>query len=354
MKWKSFRPAALTAGLLAAALALAGCAPRLALNSPSSGGRTPFDWPQPDTGEQPSDDWYGQWYADPSLTREQCMYGSAGLLGWPSVLVSVYLDERGGVSWTEEDIARSRQTLATAVDWIGQQCAQYGAEANIICDDGTPDSNLFVRTQYNGRFAGGTNSAESDAFYTAVYDLCEQLDTAELRGQYGTSSIGFLIFLPVSGSSFTMVHYLEDGSDYYHEFSCLYRTDAYSGPDDFETPAVYAHEILHLYGAPDLYAGSNDYYVTSQLADYVQATWPDEIMLDTYGPDGSLVYGAVEKQISPLTGSRLGLCSTFEGAEAFPEVNEMPPGVFSTGELAGVVQLPDGVTAARPPVAVAH
>ena len=58
----------------------------------------------------------------------------------------------------------------------------------------------------------------------------------ELRQACGTSSIGFLIFLPVEGSSFTMVHYLEDGDNAYHEFSCLYRADAYTGPDAFETP----------------------------------------------------------------------------------------------------------------------
>ena len=28
-----------------------------------------------------------------------------------------------------------------------------------------------------------------------------------------------------------------------------------------ESPATYAHEILHLFGAPDLYAGSGDPYV---------------------------------------------------------------------------------------------
>ena len=352
LKQNKIFPAALAAGALALLLALTGCAPRV-LTSPSASGRTPFDWPQPDTGEDAPDDWYddwyGQWYDDSGLTEAQRMYGSAGLLGWPSVLVSVYLDEAGGgASWSEADIARSRETLATAVDWIEQQCSQYGLTASISYDDGTPDNGLFYHVSYDGRFAGGTDSQESDAFYAAAYDLCEGLDTDELRSRYGTSSIGFLLFLPVRGSSFTMVHYLEDGADYYQEFSCLYRIDAYSGPEDFETPAVYAHEILHLYGAPDLYEGSSDYYVTPELTRYVQSQWPDAIMLDTYGPDGSLIYGAVEKQISPLTAARLGLCSGFAGQESFPAVCETPPGVFSTGELAGQVQLPGGTVAARP------
>lgn len=344
------RPAALAAGILSLALLLGGCAPAAALTSPSAAGRSPLDWPRPrqDGGQDWFDQWFGSWYGGSGLTQAQRMYGSAGLLSWPSVLVSVYLDEQNGAAWDEASIAESRETLAIAVDWIEAQCAAYHVDTAITCDDGTPDSGLFVHTTYNGSFAGGTGSDESDDFYAAVYDLCASLDTAELRQRYGTSSIGFLIFLPVDGASFTMVHYLEDGADYYHEFSCLYKADAYTGPDAFETPAVYAHEILHLYGAPDLYEGSSDYYVTPELTDYVARTWPDEIMLDTYGPGGSLVYGAVEKQLGPLTAARLGLCTTFDGAEQFPAVLETPAGTFSTGELAGSVGLPDGMVAARP------
>ena len=344
-----FRPAALAAGLLALALLLAGCAPRAALTSPSASGRTPFDWPRPKQDNDPDwyDDWLDSWQEASPLSEEQRRYGSAGLLAWPSVLVSVYLDEAGGAAWDEAAIAQSRETLAEAVAWIETQCAAYNVDADIAFDDGTPDSGLFVHAGYDGSFAGGVDSAESDGFYAAVYDLCAELDTPELREKYGTSSIGFLIFLPVAGASFTMVHYLEDGDDYYHEFSCLYRADAYTGPDAFETPAVYAHEILHLYGAPDLYEGSSDYYVTPALTAYVEQTWPDEIMLDTYGPGGTLVYGGVEKQIGPLTAARLGLCTGFAGQERFPAVLELPSGTFSNGSLAGV-RLPDLGVAARP------
>ena len=344
-----FRPAALAAGLLALALLLAGCAPRAALVSPSAAGRSPLDWPQPaQGGENWYDQWLDRWYGASGLTAAQRTYGSAGLLAWPSVLVSVYLDEAGGAAWDEDAIAQSRETLAVAVDWIKAQCAAYNVSADITYDDGTPDSGLFVHTSYNGSFAGGTASDESDGFYAAVYDLCAELDTPELREKYGTSSIGFLIFLPVAGASFTMVHYLEDGSDYYHEFSCLYRADAYTGPDAFETPAVYAHEILHLYGAPDLYEGSSDYYVTPALTAYVEQTWPDEIMLDTYGPGGTLVYGGVDKQLGPLTAARLGLCTGFDGQESFPAVMETPAGAFSNGELDGLALPGDNAVAACP------
>lgn len=344
--------AAFAAVTLAAAFLLTGCAPSAPLTLSSAAGRSPQDWPMPD-------DWYDSWYGGwgdswedwtmgQGSTAEQCRYGSAALIAWPSVLVSVYLDEANGASWDEEAIAESRESLAVAVDWIEEQCALYNTSPSITCDDGTPDNGLFYHLTYNGSFAGGTESDESEDFYAAAYDICAQLDTQELHERYGTSNVGFLLFLPVDGASFTIVHYMEDGSDYYHEFSCLYRYDAYSGPGAAETPAVYAHEILHLFGAPDLYEDSTDYYVTPELTAFVEETWPDEIMLDTYGPGGSLVYGGIEKQIGPLTAYRLGLCTRFEGMETFPQVTELPAGAFSTRTPTGDVRLPDGAVAARP------
>ncbi|WP_294451027.1 hypothetical protein [uncultured Gemmiger sp.] len=351
------------AALLGAVLLLAGCAPR-SLTRSSAAGRSPLDWPQADSGSRDSsssdggkfwDGWDGFWDGSSGsgspargTTAEQRRYGSAALLAWPSVLVSVYLDEADGASWDEEAIAESRDTLATAVDWIGEQCARYNVDAHITCDDGSADSGLFYHLTYNGSFAGGTDSAESDDFYTAAYDFCARLDTQELHDRYGTSNVGFLLFLPVDGASFTIVHYMEDGADYYHEFSCLYRYDAYTAPDAAETPAVYAHEILHLFGAPDLYEGSTDYYVTPDLTAYVEETWPEEIMLDTYGPGGSMVYGGIDKEIGPLTAYRLGLCTEFEGMDRFPQVTELPAGAFSARTPSGDVRLPDGAVAARP------
>ena len=45
---------------------------------------------------------------------------------------------------------------------------------------------------------------------------------------YGARHIAFLFFLPISGTSFTMAHYADDGDSFYYEYSCLYKTDAYT------------------------------------------------------------------------------------------------------------------------------
>ena len=329
--------------LLLAACLLTGCAARTAVPTavamPDIGGGLPYPTAQPalDSFWPP---------ASQGRTALQRAYGSAGLLGWPSVLVSVYLDEEDGAVWTDDGIAQSREKLRLAVQWITDQCAAYRAHPAIRYDDGTPDSGLFFHETYPGRFTGGEES-EGDEYLDAMDMLCSLLDTDELHERYGTSSVGFLFFLPVDGVSFTMVHYLEDGSDFYHEYCTLYQYDTYSSPGTPETPAVFAHEILHLFGAPDLYAGSSDVFVTDELSAYAQSAWPHAIMLDTYAPGGALVYDRIDKQLSPLTAYRLGLTPTFAELDRFPDAGAFAPGTF-TGDLETVplYSFNDGTVAA--------
>ena len=63
----------------------------------------------------------------------QQVYGSCGLLAWPSVLYSIYLQDDAN-PWTEEALAQTRQNLAVAVDWITQQAQTYNAQPKIYYD----------------------------------------------------------------------------------------------------------------------------------------------------------------------------------------------------------------------------
>lgn len=47
------------------------------------------------------------------------------------------------------------------------------------------------------------------AFYDDVDTLTAQVDVESIRQQYGTASIGYLIFLPVEGASYSILHYQE-------------------------------------------------------------------------------------------------------------------------------------------------
>ena len=254
------------------------------------------------------------------------MYGSCGLLAWPSVLYSIYLQDDVN-PWTEEALAQTRQNLAVAVDWITQQAQTYNAQPKIYYDTG--ENNLSTFAAYKAGLTEDTTTGTT--FYDDVDTLTAQVDVEFIQQQYGTASIGYLIFLPVEGASYSILHYLEDGGNYLNEFSCLYLYDSYAGEKTYNSPTVYAHEILHLFGAADLYVGSRDTFVTQPLAQYVLNTWPDAIMYYTYNSDNGISYDHIEKTLCPLTAYRLGLVDSFPGSEQFPAATQDPPGVFSNG-----------------------
>lgn len=272
---------------------------------------------------------------EPTPDPDAARYGSVRLLKEPTVLVSVYLNDAAtGSIWTQEARAETQRCLAMAVEWIEAQAAGHGARTELYYDDGSAGSPLQCTYAVQSRLRGGVDSEESAAFLDEMDALCATLDTAELRAQYGTDNIGFLLFLPVRGTSFTMAHYADDGFDFYHEYCCLYRYDAYAEQIEPESPATYAHEILHLFGAPDLYEGSADPYVDGKLTAYVEQTYPDEIMLSTYDPDGGNVYTAIEKTLSPLTAYCLGLVNSCPELPLFPQLADVEPGVFYYGGAA--------------------
>lgn len=310
------------AALLLALALLCGCAAqRAAYTLPDM--PTVDEAPSPTPTPEPT--------PDPDAAR----YGSVRLLEEPTVLVSVYLNDAAtGSIWTQEARAETQRCLAMAVEWIEAQAAGHGARTELYYDDGSAGSPLQCTYAVQSRLRGGVDSEESAAFLDEMDALCATLDTADLRAQYGTGNIGFLLFLPVRGTSFTMAHYADDGFDFYHEYCCLYRYDAYAEQIEPESPATYAHEILHLFGAPDLYEGSADPYVDGELTAYVEQTYPDEIMLSTYDPDGENVYTAIEKTLSPLTAYCLGLVNSCPELPLFPQLADVEPGVFYYGGAA--------------------
>ena len=188
----------------------------------------------------------------PTFTEEQKSYGSAALLTDATVLVNVFLNDAAhGQTWDAESRAAAVQRTQLAVDWITEQAAGYEAAVNLICDRSADGSDSTLTRSYlvQSAMQGGENSEESSAFLDEMDTLCASLAADSRLAAYGARHIAFLFFLPISGTSFTMAHYADDGDSFYYEYSCLYKTDAYSD-GEAESPATYAHEILHQIGVP--------------------------------------------------------------------------------------------------------
>ncbi|MBS7396858.1 MAG: hypothetical protein KIG32_00310, partial [Ruminiclostridium sp.] len=75
-------------------------------------------------------------------------------------------------------------------------------------------------------------------------------------------------------------------------------------------PSVIAHEILHLYGAPDLYAfdtNNINYATTVGFVDYCRENVPQEIMLSTRDTEtGELLSDRITQEITDITAYYIG------------------------------------------------
>ena len=58
------------------------------------------------------------------------------------------------------------------------------------------------------------------AFLEEMDALCESLAADSRLAVYGARQIAFLFYPPISGTSFTMAHYADDGASFYYEYSC--------------------------------------------------------------------------------------------------------------------------------------
>ena len=88
-----------------------------------------------------------------------------------------------------------------------------------------------------------------------------------------------------------------------------------------EAPAAYAHEMLHTFGAPDLYVGENpaaNYNINDDFVSYCETYHPNEIMVTTYDVDTDEPhYDYISNELTEITAYYIGWTDTSREAEEF-------------------------------------
>ncbi len=185
-------------------------------------------------------------------------YGSARHIHGRTVIVSIYSDDPTNrwnpLSDVDKDtIEQTLYYLGIAADWISEQASQYGAKAEFIYDwEQHPD--LMYRTSFT------TELEKDDGTYTlTVYDqqkryLRNNVDTDALLEKYDADNIIYMFFINSDFSNpanpVTSPRAYLCGDEFYTEhINLCVRFDDYY----VTAPSTYAHEILHCFGAYDLY-----------------------------------------------------------------------------------------------------
>lgn len=225
--------------------------------------------------------------------------GSAGYLRGDVLLVSLYVNDEDS-SWDEGKQDNVQDYLTVACEFLEEEAAVYGQELD-ICYDVAENPDLM----YCAEFEGCAEEDRNGKFTRWIYNWIDKnVPVVELQRRYGTENIGFLVLVAEEGGAYTNVYYIEDDERYYNENSVLFYYYSYVRTTDREVPAVYAHEILHMFGAIDLYEDSPDF--SPENTAYVAQTYPQDIMYSEYTDNGRLYYDKIHLNISPVTAYYLG------------------------------------------------
>ena len=226
--------------------------------------------------------------------------GSAKELTGTTRLAVVFVsDEASDWSWKEQRIQKRR--LKQGERWLQQQAKNYNVP--------TPQ---FKHRTY-GRWKdielnalpAGTRSGNENV--EMVHIVSEQLGFERpqaWKNQFKQDQFAVLIFLKRSGASYAIPQEVGLSSRYDIEGAVLY--------DNFEPnipncATCMAHELLHIFGAWDMY---ETFQITQDQMNAAQKKYPNSIMLRTS-------YYPYELTMDPVTCWRIGWCNKPQDAEIF-------------------------------------
>jgi hypothetical protein len=202
--------------------------------------------------------------------------------------------------------------LGIATDFLAKAAADYGKKATFEYD--------FIRNTdlcYYADFAIDAADSESYAAEIAMNEFIdENINSDLLRNTYDADNIIYFMFLNTDENSegYACTRNWYEGMEYPYEIVFLYNFDS----GNVNCPAVYAHEMLHAFGAPDLYYEDTEYHISQEFLDYVWENMPNDIMY--YCSDmetGEYLYDRITNEISELDAYYTGLTDNCELVEKY-------------------------------------
>lgn len=250
--------------------------------------------------------------------------GSAGVLTGKSILVNIYATTKNS-KWNVKSKKEANRKVKCAIDYIEKSAKKYGKHVTLIGDaEKNKDLNYSLKLQK--RFTDSDRS--QDKLYEKIKSYINKcVDVDKLREKYNTDSVGFLVHLNQEGVSSTLSHYADEGAETFYECSTLFtRCDKMP-----EGAATYAHEILHLFGARDLYEKSYEDGILKPFLKYIRKKHSTELMYTTLDRKGRQIKYRITNPISRITAYYLGWKKNIPEVKRFHLIPPDQPGCFGGG-----------------------
>lgn len=251
--------------------------------------------------------------------------GSASELSGNIAVVSIFADDKQG-KWSDskEDTDKINNIFSytkIATDWLTEKAKDYGVSLNFAIAENI-DSDLCYRASFD-EVCIDIEKSKSKSIPLQWKYIDEKIDYNGLKEKYNCSQIAYLFFFDPEEETFSTaytVSFYNKILEYPYEVCMM--PYAYSATQI--SPSVIAHEMLHLFGAPDLYGcdlydmnyGTTDDYVT-----YCSKNHPNEITYTTfaYREDGEKykTFDRITNELTDITAYYIGWTNKVP-----PEVDE--------------------------------
>ena len=247
--------------------------------------------------------------------------GSADTPIGKTAVVTIFCDDKL-TKWdfTSDNDKKIRESdfkaLKVATDWISGQAEKYGKDCDFVIPT-DENSKLYYEASFTNIVCNAANPFDKAEQWQYID---KNVDSEALKSKYDCNNIVYLLFTNGYDEALKnedeiiinsyVVNVYDKPLDYPYELACLSMYEGSSGV----VPSVIAHEIIHLYGAPDLYAfdaNNINYATTVGFVDYCRENVPQEIMLSTRDTEtGELLSDRITQEITDITAYYIGWLDT--------------------------------------------
>lgn len=247
--------------------------------------------------------------------------GSAGDLKGTTLIISIFAND-AKTSWdfdSKEDYLTycwAYSDIGIAAEWITENAAPHSNALFLWDWVENPDLVYFTETKYDVPAVFGTGTDIINTYKCFWEYIDTYIPTEKLMKKYGADNVVYLALFD-SPAEQTMTSRTRNWVDAYwmsypYEISYIFMHSHGS----LTSPASIAHEILHCFGAPDLYLDW-EYGITEEYVEWAREQKTNDIMRVTFdNEDGyTRYYDHISNELTDITLYYLGLVDYSETVE---------------------------------------
>lgn len=196
------------------------------------------------------------------------LHGTADTIDGTTVIISIYADDEV-VNWNfdlESDIFKINDTLNNlnkATNYLTSEVSKYNKISEFIYD-----WHEFGDLKYEATFKDNIVDNYKEKYYTQKQWIIDNIDIIKIKKKYKADNIVFVYFFNTDNTNLAITSTYNREIDIVNIFP---ENSRYIIP-----PATYAHELLHVFGVPDLYFENS--IINQNYVDYLQENGSNDIM----------------------------------------------------------------------------